>query len=99
MIVIRRSLIIATSLALCLSVVGANAQFPFKRGGSPSGGATGSASACDGASTGVCADFADGQTFVQWPDVLNTGVTDYNKRYRVYRSTAALNSGNCTSGL
>jgi hypothetical protein len=95
-LVIRRSLILAASLALGLSA--ASASPIFLRGGSPSGGATGSASACDGASTGVCADFADGQTFVQWPDVLNTGVTDYTKRYRVYRSTAALNSGNCTSG-
>jgi hypothetical protein len=93
-----RGLLVATSLALCLSVVGANAQFPFKRGGSPSGGGTsGTAFACDVASTGVCADFANGQTFVQWPDVRSVGVSDYAKRYRVYRSTSALNSGNCTS--
>lgn len=90
------------AFALCLGIAGAQAspltQFrghPTSGGG---GGGSGAAYACDAGGSGVCADFSDGQTFVQWPDVLDTGVTDYTKRYRAYRATTARNSGNCTSG-
>src|SRR4051812_4280285 len=100
----KRLLIIATT-TIALGLAGllgvqTGAAPVFIRGGTPAGGGggtTGTAYACDGGGSGVCADFSSGQTFVQWPDVLSAGVTDYTKRYRVVRSNAPINSGNFTS--
>ncbi len=82
---------------LCCAVAGAEAGPPF-RGGSPSGagGGGGSPSACDGGSS-VCASFKDGQTFVTWNDCAADAADGNNCRYRVYRSTSPINSGNYTS--
>src|SRR4051794_22870265 len=90
---IRKSLLALLGLALGLSA--ADAGQMFMRGGASSGVPTATASACDGAGTGVCADFANGQTFVQWPDAA-TAAPGANFRYRLYRSTSALDAGNCT---
>ena len=64
-------------------------------GGGGGGGGGGLAEACDGGSS-VCAGFKDGQTFVTWTD-LATGASGAAYRYRVYRSTAAITSGNYAS--
>ncbi len=82
-------------LALCLAVGGAEAR-QFPRGGSPhaDAGGSGSPSACDGGSS-VCASFKDGQTFVTWDDAA-TGASGNNFRYRMYRSTSPITSGNYT---
>ena len=86
---------IAASALLCLGVAGAQAKPPFLGGGSPNGaGPGGSPSACDGGSS-VCASFKDGQTFVTWDDAA-TGASGNSYRYRVYRSTSPINSGNYT---
>lgn len=94
---------IATALVatLALGVTGAAANPPFTRGGvgvgGGSGGTLGPAYACDALGSGVCADYSNGQTFIQWPDVQSAGVTDYTKRYRVVRSTAPITAGNFAS--
>ena len=89
------------TLALCLAVAGADAKPLFLNGGAPigGGGGGGSPSACDGGSS-VCAQFQAGQTFVTWDDVGKgggtPGATGASYRYRVYRSTSPITSGNYT---
>jgi len=68
----------------------------FLRAGHPSG-AGGGAQACDSGGSGVCAQFQNGQTFVTWDDVGTDGAGGANTRYRVYRSTAPIASGNYTA--
>ena len=56
-------------------------------------GGGGPAEACDGGGSGVCAAFQNGQTFITWIDSA-TGAAGANFRYRVYRSTSPITSGN-----
>src|SRR5689334_22991737 len=81
------------ALLLSLAAAGVSAKPVFLRDGSPStGGGSGSAQACDDGSS-VCAQFENGQAFITWDD-LATGSTGNNYRYKVYRSTSPITSGN-----
>ena len=89
---------VTLGLLVSLGVAAVEARPRFLRGGtsgsgSPPGGVT---QACDGGSS-VCAQFQNGQTFVTWDDVGTTGAGGASTRYRVYRSTSPINSGNYTA--
>lgn len=86
------------ALALCLAASAADARPPFGRGGSPHAGGEGGGGAPSFAcGTGdVCATFQNGQSFITWPDAA-TGASGNNYRYRVYRSTSAIDAGNYAS--
>jgi hypothetical protein len=83
------------AVVLTLGLAGSASAQKFRHGGAPPSGG-GAAFACDLNLTGVCADFANGQTFVQWPDAAS-GAAGANFRYRVYRSTSPITAGNYTS--
>ena len=92
----RQAVVAALLLGLVAAGISASdlsANPPFARKGvSGGGGGGGSAQACDGGSS-VCAQFENGQAFVTWDD-LATGATGNNYRYKLYRSTSPITSGN-----
>ena len=92
----RQAVVAALLLGLVaagISTSDLSANPPFARKGvSGGGGGGGSAQACDGGSS-VCAQFENGQAFVTWDD-LATGATGNNYRYKLYRSTSPITSGN-----
>src|SRR4051812_11253799 len=92
----RQAVVAALLLGLVAAGISASdlsANPPFSRKGvSGGGGGGGSAQACDGSSS-VCAQFENGQAFVTWDD-LATGATGNNYRYKLYRSTSPITSGN-----
>jgi hypothetical protein len=93
---------IALALALALGAGGSAARPLFLKGGQPGpqgggggGGGGGPSQSCDGGSS-VCAAFQNGQAFITWTDAAS-GAAGANFRYRVYRSTAPIDSGNYAS--
>jgi hypothetical protein len=87
---------LATAAVIGVAVAVAHAKPPFQRGGH-SGGGSGSAQACDPSVPTLCAQYQDGQTIVTWDDVGTDGAGGASTRYRVYRSTSPITSGNYTS--
>jgi hypothetical protein len=87
--------VLATALLLTASA--AQARPIFMQGGHPVPGGGGGGSPTFDCGTGsVCVTFQNGQAFITWDDV-DTGAAGANYRYRVYRSTSAIDAGNYTS--
>lgn len=87
-----RSLVAMT--LLCTGLTSAAARPVFMLGGSPG---PASAPTEDCGTGGVCAKHQNGQTFVTWDDVGTDGAGGASTRYRLYRSTAPIDSGNYAS--
>ena len=100
----RKSLLVLAVLGLLIGVLSTTNADPilqFRHGitrnsGGGGGGGTGAGGVFAGDCATICADHANGQTFIQWRE-SSTGTSGANVRYRVVESASPITSSNYTS--